>query len=118
MDTLPFEENGEGASALIQYCMTGKSIEIDFGVEDGWLHLLTPQLKEILDIIWKRIQVTPKELIELKKGIFAALDVNPNQKFDDEESSKIVINRLEAQCKWFEKRGIYQSLHSSLPFHS
>jgi hypothetical protein len=86
--------------------MNHKPSEIDIGVEKGWAIFSLNELKEIGNILYERIQVTAEELKELKKGIFATINVNSNQRFEDEESSKILLKTLEAQERWFQRRGI------------
>jgi hypothetical protein len=99
------EEMDKGASTFLQYCLNRKPAEIDVGAEKDWRTLSTNKLIEIQDILWERMQVTAEELKELKKGIFATINVKSDQRFEDEESSKVLLKTLDAQKKWFDERG-------------
>jgi hypothetical protein len=111
MDSLFTEEEiDEGASTFIQYCLERKPYEIELKAEKAWSTLAISKLTEIGDILWSRIQVTAEELIDLKKGIFASINVDSNQRFEDEESSKVLLKTLEAQQKWFDERGMNLTL--------
>jgi hypothetical protein len=100
--------------ALLAFLFDGHPNEIDFNEGIEWFSFNHDTLIDILHKIWEKIKVTPKELAQLKQTIFRVLPVETNQLFEDEKSSFILLEALEAQEKWLEERGITDYFLSSI----
>jgi hypothetical protein len=111
-------ELNEAATDFIQYCMVYKPAIIDLEKEKNWSSFSLEELTAIQDKIVSNLCVTKKEMDQLRKGIFASLDVRRGQKFEDEESSKFLLNGLDGQQKWFNNRGMFTILFNCIQFSS